>query len=92
MPTRRSATNFKPFNDPWYKPYWDTMPYARAPVPTMAAGAEVSTALYTLLQSMLLGQQTADQAGKAFAKDVNERILPKYVAASAGSGCACPEV
>ncbi len=43
-------------------------------------------------RSMLLGQQTADQAGKAFAKDVNERILPKYVAASAGSGCACPEV
>jgi hypothetical protein len=41
---------------------------------------------------MLLGQQTAEQAGKAFAKDVNDRILPKYVAASSGSGCACPEV
>ena len=92
MPTRRSATNFKPFNDPWYKPFWDTMPYARAPVPTMPAGAEISTALYTLLQSMLLGQQTADQAGMAFAKDVNERILPKYVSASSSSGCACPEV
>ena len=92
MPTRRSATNYKPFNDPWYKPYWDTMPFARAPVPTMAAGAEISTSLYTLLQSMLLGQQTADQAGKAFAKDVNERILPKYVAAGAGGGCGCPEV
>jgi ABC-type glycerol-3-phosphate transport system substrate-binding protein len=92
MPTRRSATNFKPFNDPWYKPYWDTMPFARAPVPTMPAGAEISTALYTLLQSMLLGQQTAEEAGKAFAKDVNERILPRYVAASVGNGCDCPEV
>ncbi|HLZ24785.1 MAG TPA: ABC transporter substrate-binding protein [Ktedonobacterales bacterium] len=92
MPTRRSATNFKPFNDPWYKPFWDTMPYALAPVPTMAAGAEISTTLYKLLQSMLLGQQTADQAGKAFAKDVNERILPRYVAAGVGSGCDCPEV
>ncbi|MBV9175362.1 MAG: sugar ABC transporter substrate-binding protein [Chloroflexi bacterium] len=92
MPTRRASTNVKPFNDPWYKPYWDTMPYARAPVPTMAAGAEISTALYTLLQSMLLGQQSADQAGKAFAKDLNERILPKYAGASAGSGCGCPTV
>jgi len=92
MPTRRTATNYKPFNDPWYKPFWDTMPYARAPVPTMAAGAEISTSLYKLLQSMLLGQQTADQAGKTFAKDVNERILPRYVAASVGSGCDCPEV
>lgn len=92
MPTRRSATSFKPFNDPWYKPYWDTMPFARAPVPTMAAGAEISTALYNVLQSMLLGQQTADQAGKAFAKDVNERILPRYVAANVGSGCDCPTV
>ncbi|MGI9148481.1 MAG: ABC transporter substrate-binding protein [Chloroflexota bacterium] len=92
MPTRQSATNFAPFNDPWYKPFWDTMPHALAPVPTMAAGAEISTTLYKLLQSMLLGQQTADQAGKAFAKDVNERILPRYVAASVGSGCDCPEV
>jgi multiple sugar transport system substrate-binding protein len=92
MPTRRSSTNFAPFNDPWYKPYWDTMPYARAPVPTMAAGAEISSTLYSLLQSMLLGQQTADQAGKAFAKDVNERILPKYATANVGSGCDCPTV
>jgi ABC-type glycerol-3-phosphate transport system substrate-binding protein len=92
MPTRRAATNFKPFNDPWYKPYWDTMPFARAPVPTMAAGAEISTSLYKVLQSMLLGQQTADDAGKAFAKDVNERILPRYVAADTGSGCGCPSV
>ncbi len=94
MPTRRAATNFKPFNDPWYKPYWDTMPFAKAPVPTMAAGTEISTSLYKLLQSMLLGQQTAEQAGKAFAKDVNERILPRYVAADSpsGSGCGCPAV
>jgi multiple sugar transport system substrate-binding protein len=92
MPTRRSSTNFAPFNDPWYKPYWETMPYARAPVPTMAAGAEISSALYSVLQSMLLGQQTADQAGKAFAKDVNERILPKYATANVGSGCDCPVV
>jgi len=94
MPTRRAATNFKPFNDPWYKPYWDTMPFAKAPVPTMVAGTEISTSLYKLLQSMLLGQQTAEQAGHAFAKDVNERILPRYVAADTGtaSGCGCPAV
>ncbi|MGI9146565.1 MAG: ABC transporter substrate-binding protein [Chloroflexota bacterium] len=92
MPTRRSSTTFAPFNDPWYKPFWDTMPFARKPVPTMAAGAEISTSLYKVLQSMLLGQQTADQAGKAFAKDVNERILPRYVASGIGSGCGCPAV
>ncbi len=65
MPTRRASTGFPPFNDPWYKPYWDTMPFAMAPVPTMAAGADISTALYKVLQSMLLGQQPADQAGQA---------------------------
>jgi ABC-type glycerol-3-phosphate transport system substrate-binding protein len=92
MPTRRSSTQFKPFNDDWYKPYWETMPYARAPVPTMAAGAEIATSLYKLLQSMLLGQQTAAQAGPAFAKDVTERILPKYVSAGARGGCDCPTV
>ena len=68
------------------------MPYARAPVPTMAAGVEIGTALYKLLQGMLLGQQTADQAGKSFAKDVNERILPKYASADVGASCGCPVV
>jgi len=92
MPTRRSSTKFKPFNDPWYDPYWQTMPFARAPIPTMAAGTEIGTSLYKLLQSLLLGQQTADQGGKAFAKDVNERILPKYAAAEFGAGCGCPTV
>ena len=89
MPTRASSTKFKPFNDPWYDPYWQTMPFARAPVPTIAAGAEIGTALYKLLQSMLLGQQTAEQAGKTFAQDVNTRILPKYASSDAGSGCGC---
>jgi hypothetical protein len=56
----------------------------------MAAGAEISTALYNVLQSMLLGRQTADEAGRAFAKDVNERILPRYVASDVGTGCGCP--
>jgi ABC-type glycerol-3-phosphate transport system substrate-binding protein len=90
MPTRRSSTKFKPFNDPWYDPNWATLPYARAPVPTMAAGAEIGTALYKLLQGMLLGQQTADAAGKAFAKEVTDRIIPKYASADTGSSCGCP--
>ncbi|MDQ6877998.1 MAG: sugar ABC transporter substrate-binding protein [Candidatus Dormibacteraeota bacterium] len=92
MPTRRSSTKLPPFNDPWYAPFWDTMPYARPPMPTMAATSEISTALYALLQSMLLGQQTADAAGKAFAQDVNERILPKYAPTALGTSCGCPEV
>ncbi len=92
MPTRRSSTKLPPFNDPWYNPFWDTMPYSRAPVPTMAARSEISTGFYALLQSMLLGQQTADAAGKAFAKDVNDRILPKYASNALGTSCGCPEV
>jgi multiple sugar transport system substrate-binding protein len=89
MPTRKASTKFKPFNDPWYNPYWETMPYARAPIPTMAAGAEISTTLYKLLQSLALGQQTAEQGARAFAKDVNERIIPKYAASEQGSSCYC---
>jgi len=92
MPPRRSSTKLPPFNAHWYAPFWDTMPYARAPVPTMAARAEISTSFYALLQSLLLGQQTADAGGKAFAKDVNERILPKYAPTALGTSCGCPEV
>jgi hypothetical protein len=36
-----------------YDPYWTTMPYARVPVPTMAAGAETAIALFKLLQPSL---------------------------------------
>jgi multiple sugar transport system substrate-binding protein len=84
MPTRKSSTKVKPFNDSWYDPYWTTMPFARAPVPTMAAGAEIGIALFKLLQSLILNQVPAPDGAKAFAKQVNEQILPKY--ASTGNG------
>jgi ABC-type glycerol-3-phosphate transport system substrate-binding protein len=92
MPTRRGSTKVKPFNDPWYNPYWETMPYARAPVPTMAAGAEISSTLYKLLQSLALNQQSAADGGKAFAKEVTERILPKYAALDPATSCGCVTV
>jgi ABC-type glycerol-3-phosphate transport system substrate-binding protein len=89
MPSRRGATQVKPFNDPWYAPYWETMPRARAPLPTMPAGAEIGTTLFKLLQTLAIGQTTAEQGFKEFAKEVNERILPKYAAAEGGAGCGC---
>lgn len=79
MPTRKSSTKLKPFNDPWYNPYWETMPFSRQPVPTMPAGTEISNTLFKMLQSLALGQKTADVGAREFAKEVNERILPKYV-------------
>ncbi|HLH74840.1 MAG TPA: sugar ABC transporter substrate-binding protein [Chloroflexota bacterium] len=84
MPTRMSSTKFKPFNDPWYEPYWTTMPYARAPIPTMPAGAEINIALFKFLQSMILNQVQAADGAKAFAKQVNEQILPKYKTSADG--------
>jgi ABC-type glycerol-3-phosphate transport system substrate-binding protein len=78
MPSRRGSTKVKPFNDPWFAPYWETMPHARQPVPTMPAGAEIGTTLFKLLQSLAIGQKQAEAGAKEFAKEVNERILPKY--------------
>jgi ABC-type glycerol-3-phosphate transport system substrate-binding protein len=90
MPSRRASTKVKPFDDPWFTPYWETMPHARQPIPTMPAGAEIGATLFKLLQGLAIGQVTAEQGAKAFAKEVNERILPKYATASAPpSDCLC---
>jgi multiple sugar transport system substrate-binding protein len=89
MPTRKSSTKFKPFNDPWYNPYWETMPFSRQPVPTMPAGAEISTEMVKMLHSMLLNQKPAADAARDFAKIVNDRILPKYASMDPASSCAC---
>jgi multiple sugar transport system substrate-binding protein len=78
MPTRQSSTKIAPFNDPWYNPFWETMPYARQPVPTMPAGGEITTALFKMLQTLILNQKTDEQGAKDFAKEVNQQILPRY--------------
>jgi len=62
LPPRRAAMNLGPFSDPFYKVFFDQLPTARPPFPSVPQAPNVARAVQRAYQRVVAGGATADEA------------------------------
>lgn len=70
MPSRKSAREFKPWNDPKYAVFAKSAPMSKAE-PRVDNWAQIQTVVITELQKVLIGHQSPQQAAAAMELQIN---------------------
>ena len=62
LPPRRAAMTLGPFADPFYQVFFDQLPTARPPLPSVPQAPNVARAIQRAYQQVVAGGSTADEA------------------------------